>query len=173
MALADQLKRPEVAPALLFELELPGGTRNFWTGFGSITLEGVTYLTLPGIDAGVSVIESLDLGSLTTGMRLAGLEGEILALALIENFQNSQARVHFATLDDEGRITARETVFEGELDDMPVNQQGSQESQLEIEMSHKMAALSATYDIRYTPGDQAKVIAQTAPGIKDTIFDAV
>ena len=164
MTLADDFAPRVIHPNVLFDLELDSGERNFWSGPYPIEADGKTYLALPGIDGGISIQQSLEIQDLSGDIQLTGSTPEILALALIEDFQNRAARVHLASLDSDGLASSTELAFSGLIDDIRI-QEGPDNPSLEIIIRSIFADLEVATDIRYAAADQSAIDEH------DTFFD--
>ena len=125
---------------------------------------GKDYLVLPGIDGGISIQQSLEIQDLSGDIQLTGSTPEILALALIEDFQNRAARVHLASLDSAGLASSVELAFSGLIDDIRI-QEGPDNPSLEIIIRSIFADLEVATDIRYAAADQSAIDEH------DTFFD--
>lgn len=168
MALAAHLKAKKLDIAIFYDFEFPGLSLHIWTGLGIITVDSVIYSSLPGMDAGVTVAETIDLSSLAGGLRVTGNQPELLAIALgDEAFQNSPAKVWLGVLDANGQFADRECLISGFVTDMPIDQAPGQDAQVEIEITPSIELLQDTFPIFYTKGDQAKIDPT------DTFFDFI
>ncbi|MGI9500100.1 MAG: hypothetical protein ACR2P3_08680 [Geminicoccaceae bacterium] len=164
MTLADDFSRRNIKPVVLFDLELDDGERNFWTGRHLVPVNGKDYLPLPGLEGGISIRQSLELEDLAGDIRLSGVQPEILAIALTDDYQNRPARVHLASRDAAGRIQSSELVFSGLIEDIRI-QEGSDDPSLEIIIRGVFADLDDVADIRYSAADQSEIDPH------DTFFD--
>ena len=151
MTLADDFAPRVIHPNVLFDLGLDSGELNFWSGPYPIEADGKDYLVLPGIDGGISIQQSLEIQDLSGDIQLTGSTPEILALALIEDFQNRAARVHLASFDSAGQASSVELAFSGLIDDIRI-QEGPDNPSLEIIIRSIFADLEVATDIRYAAG---------------------
>lgn len=164
MALTDDLALRVIQPAVLFDLELDDAERNFWTGSYPVDVGGKTYLPLPGLEGGISIRQSLEIEDLSGDIRLTGVQPEILAISLNDDYQNRPARVHLATRADTGQIGSSELIFSGLIEDMRI-QEGPNNPSLEILIRGTFADLDVVAAIGYSAADQAAIDPH------DTFFD--
>jgi hypothetical protein len=156
MTLAADFEPRVIHPNVLFDLVLDSGELNFWSGPYPIETGGKVYIALPGIDAGISFVQSLKIDELSADIQLSGSTPEILAIALAEDFQNRPARVHIVSLDDLGKVSSIELAFSGLIDDIRI-QEGPNSPSLEIIIRGTFSDLDVGADIRYAAADQAAV----------------
>jgi hypothetical protein len=145
-----------ISPTVLFDLALDSGELTFWSGPYPLETGGKVYLALPGIDGGISFLQSLEIDELSADIQLSGSTPEILAIALTEDFQNRPARVHIASLDDAGQVSSIELAFSGLIDDIRI-QEGPNSPSLEIIIRGVFSDLEVGADIRYAAADQAAI----------------
>jgi len=156
MALTDDLALREIRPSVLFDLELDDAERNFWTGHYQVDVSGKTYLPLPGLEGGISVRQSLEIEDLSGDIRLTGVQPEILAISLNDDYQNRPARVHLAARGADGLISSSELIFSGLIEDMRI-QEGPDNPSLEILIRGLFADLEVDSEISYSAADQSDI----------------
>jgi len=164
MTLATDFANRNIKPAVLFDLELDSGEVNFWTGNYPVDVGSVTYLPLRGLEGGISVRQSLEIEDLSGDILLSGVQPEILAISLNEEFQNRPARVYLASKGADGLISSSELIFSGLIEDIRI-QEGPNDPSLEILIRGVFSDLDVDTDIRYAAADQADVNPD------DTFFD--
>lgn len=153
MALEDDFAQREIRPTVLFDFELDSGELNFWTERYDIQHNGKTYLALSGLEGGISVRQSLELDDLSGDIRLSGVQPEILAIALTDDYQNRPARVHIASKTDAGLVSNSELVLSGLVEDIRI-QEGPNDPSLEILIRGVFSDIDVDVDIRYSAADQ-------------------
>ena len=164
MALTDDFALREIRPAVLFDLVLDDGERNFWTGHYPVVANGKDYLPLPGLEGGISIRQSLEITDLSGDIRLTGVQPEILAISLNDDYQNRPARVHLAARGSDGLISSSRLEFSGLIEDMRI-QEGPDNPSLEILIRGVFADLEDDSEISYSAADQADIDPD------DTFFD--
>ena len=163
MAIEDDLALRVIRPTILMDLVLDDGERNFWTGTYAIEANGKTYLGLPGMDGGISILQTLSLEDLSGDIQLSGVQPELLAISLNDDFQNRTARIYIATLTEAGLLSSSRLEFTGSIEDIRI-QEGPNNPSLEILIRGSFADLESGSNIAYSAADQAKVDAD------DTFF---
>lgn len=138
--------------ALMFDLELDV-PRYFWTGTGQTTVDSNVYLPLPGFDSGVSITETIEVGSLTSDLRLSGSLQEFLFIALNEPVQGRTARVWFAIINDAEVVQSRDLLFVGVISKMPTVF-GADRQEIGIELESSLAGGGRRSALRYAKSDQ-------------------
>jgi len=156
MTLADDFAPRVIHPAVLFDLVLDSGELNFWGGNYPLPANGKTYVSLPGIDGGISIDQSLRIEGLSGDIQLSGSVAEILAIALSENFQNRVAKLFIVSLTEAGLVSSIQQEFSGLIDDIRI-QEGPNNPTIEIIIRGTFSDLEVAAEIRYAAADQSEV----------------
>jgi hypothetical protein len=137
---------------------------NFWSGPHEVSANGKTYIRIPGIDGGLSILQGLDFEDISGDIRLTGSSPVILAIALNEEFQNRPLRFYWASLDANGDVSSSSLASIGQVEDIRI-QEGPNSPSLEIIVRGQFSDLEPTDEVRYSAADQELVDAH------DTFFD--
>jgi hypothetical protein len=121
--LKTSLQAKVVRPILLIEADFGSTIFRVWTGYGSITFEGNTYvggghLLQPG-----EVEETEDTSAKSFQVSLSGVPLDLIAVALNEDYQNRACRMNLATLDASNNVIGSFCQFDGKMDVMTISEQ--------------------------------------------------
>jgi hypothetical protein len=166
-ALAAATKADTLRPVLFVELEFSGGTVRFWSGRGEMPFDGKVW-TGTGYLGGVSDIEeATEIKASGIRFTLSGLPGEVVAIALDQDYQGRAARVYLGAMSDVNRlISSPKLVFAGQMDVMEISEDPN-EAAISLTAENELIDLERPREFRYTPEDQKEYF----PG--DTFFDFV
>lgn len=152
------------APVLLIDLFFDSAELNIWTRPFPRVFEGKEYVPLAGVTEGFSFRNSLDLAGLDSSLQVSGQSQEILSYALTEEFQNRLARVRLANLDEDGEISAVETIHVGFMTNMPITDD-NERSTVSIVIESVFKSVNSPETFRLSSADQALIDAD------DSFFD--
>ena len=169
------LQQSVVYPFFAVDLNFQNGPLHFWTGYGDLFINGVTYLgagTLVNISA---VEETTEIEAKGATVSLTGIPSSFLALALEEPYQGRECKIYFGLWLNNREITteANETVtteslfefttesdtrylteiFSGELDQMNISEEGSM-STVSVTAENVLIKLERPVVRRFTNEDQ-------------------
>lgn len=124
-ALTSEFGSTELQPFYAVELVFDSGTLNFWTGYGEITANSVTW-TGAGQVLGISdSIENTDLGANGMTLTFSGLDSSFVSIALTENYRGRLAKVYIGALDADGAsVSDLYQIFAGRMDTMTIQENG-------------------------------------------------
>lgn len=137
-----------------------------FTGMGSVTYDGVTYLGVGQVLSIGETASSVQNGKSGLTITLSGIDPEVIALAELEEFQRRRVTVYTAQFDDEGVLTSAEVFFDGLADDMESSDDPAAPT-LTLSCEQRAFDLSRPRPFKYLPEDQKK----RYPG--DLFFDLV
>lgn len=145
---------PVVRPILLVELDFPSGFVRVWSGYGELSWDGKTWQGV-GTLGGVSAVEETDAMKATgVTFRLSGVPLEYVAIALGEHYQGRPAKLWFATLGDNGTITADPfLLFSGRMDVFEDEDSG-ETATLYLSAESRLIDLERPRERRFTDQDQ-------------------
>lgn len=157
----------ELKPFLLFRAYFDSGTLNLWSGFGAMSLDGVTYTGSGDLIALSAIRETLDLEAIGATFTLAGAPQELLAIAHNEDYQDRPVEVYLGMFNN-AWITVADPylLYEGRMDVMTLEEQADTAT-ISLQAENILIDLTIPTELSYTPGDQASFY----PG--DTGFDLV
>lgn len=142
-------------------------TLRFWTGDTDITIDSETYSGLGQLLQISDIEDSLEIKSSNMTISLAGMDSEVLNMALDEEYQNRTITVLLGSLQG-GTLVAQGvvTLFKGRMSNMTINDNPSG-STITLEVENRLVDLERPSNIRYTKESQ-KAIDST-----DTCFNRV
>lgn len=171
----DGLQQSVVYPFFAVDLNFESGPLYFWTGYGDLSINGVTYLgvgTLVNISAVEETTEIEAKGAVVT---MTGIPSSFLSLALAEPYQGRECKIYFGLWLNNRTITtqandtittedlfefATETdtrylteIFSGELDQMNISEEGNT-STIGVTAENVLIKLERPVVRRFTNEDQ-------------------
>lgn len=171
----DGLQQSVVYPFFAVDLNFQSGPLYFWTGYGDLSINGVTYLgvgTLVNISAVEETTEIEAKGAVVT---MTGIPSSFLSLALAEPYQGRECKIYFGLWLNNRTITtqandtittedlfefATETdtrylteIFSGELDQMNISEEGNT-STIAVTSENVLIKLERPVVRRFTNEDQ-------------------
>lgn len=152
--LLTQIQTGVVRPVLLFEGVFATGTLYAWTGVGSLSWNGQTWIGT-GVLGTVSAIEETDqVRAAGIQVALDGIASANISLALQSCRQGASGKVWLALLDSAGAIYgAPYLAFQGRLD-VPVIDEAGDTATISISYESRLADLDKPRIRRYTDEDQ-------------------
>ncbi|RBO54070.1 hypothetical protein DSD19_06310 [Rhodovulum sp. BSW8] len=151
---------------LLVRCRFDTGDVAMFTGYGSVTWDGVTYVgagqALSIGEASVTSEDDIPGMSIT----LSGLDPEVIALAELEEFQRRRVTVLLGLFDGEGQIETADVLWEGIADTME-SDDSPDAATTTLGMEPRSMELGRKYPFYYLPEDQQRRF----PG--DRFFDLV
>jgi hypothetical protein len=171
----DGLQQSVVYPFFAVDLNFQSGPLYFWTGYGDLFINGVTYLgvgTLVNISA---VEETTEIEAKGAVITLTGIPPSFLSLALAEPYQGRECKIYFGLWLNNRTITtqANDTIttedlfdlgteaetrylaeiFSGELDQMNISEEGNT-STIAVTAENVLIKLERPVVRRFTNEDQ-------------------
>lgn len=171
----DGLQQSVVYPFFAVDLNFESGPLYFWTGYGDLSINGVTYLgvgTLVNISAVEETTEIEAKGAVVT---MTGIPSSFLSLALAEPYQGRECKIYFGLWLNNRTITtqANDTIttedlfefgtetdtrylteiFSGELDQMNISEEGNT-STIAVTSENVLIKLERPVVRRFTNEDQ-------------------
>lgn len=140
-------------PAILAQLNWPGGTVYAWTGYSTITWAGNDYLGT-GHMGGISpVSESSDLRANGLVLELSGIPTALIVEALSNDAQGQPGKLWVAGLSATGTFAADPyLIFDGVIDVTPIRI-GPETSSISVQLEKELID-RRTKERRYTHEDQ-------------------
>ena len=153
-----------------------------WTGFGTLVYEGDSYFGTGNLLDISAVEETVEMAARGATLTLSGVPSDVLSLALSEQYQGRQARIHFGLfqrgriedqsstdddqvfilLQDGGKImlerneTSLTEIFTGYMDQMNI-EEGPESSRVELRIENKLIDLERPRVGRFTSEYQKSV----------------
>jgi len=153
-AVNDEFTAAELSPFFAVELAFDEGTIRLWTGFGTIEVDGNSFLQ--GGDmlsiSGITETAEVQANGITIG--LTGLDTALIQSALAEDYQGRDCNLYVGVLDSDGAVIADPIkVFAGRMDLMTVEDSGGT-AEITVTAESKLIDLERGRQRRYTSEDQ-------------------
>lgn len=151
-----QVQNDSLRPIILFEGEFLSGMVRLWSGYGTLSWNGVTWSGV-GELAGISPIaETSETRATGVTISLSGIPNDLIAKALDETRQGKQVKIWFGTTDEEVNVIADPYLsFAGRID-VPTIDEGRETSTISITVESRMIDLQRARERRYTHEDQQR-----------------
>jgi hypothetical protein len=176
IGMQEAFQEGNTAVALLAEFEFSSGTLYMWSGYGSITWKGNTYLGGGNLISLSPYQETQDMQAQGLRFSLSGVPSDLLSIAFNDNYQGRPCRLYLVLLnvldgyiqtedgsfilqEDGSRIFLEDAAlagyrfFTGIMDTMDSSDDGK-ESRLVLSAENIMTLLKRTKVRRYTDEDQ-------------------
>jgi hypothetical protein len=146
----------QLSPILMAQLDF-STPLYLWTGYGTLTYNGIGYLGLGTLGTISPVQETTDLSARGITMQLSGVPTAMVYDALTEDYQGRTCSVMFGALSPTaGLIASPITVFSGRMDVMQISDDG-QSSLITMSAENKLIDFKRTREIRYTDEEQQAI----------------
>ena len=113
-----------IANAVDFDFGGTTGTVRFYTGIGTLMLEGQEYTGTGNIGSITSYTEDNKLGVNNMTFTLSGVPADVLAIALNEQCRNKPCRMYVVIFNEAGNVISKQICFTGRMDQMFVKEAG-------------------------------------------------
>ena len=154
--MVTEVSASQLSPILLASFSFSTPVR-LWSGYGTITVGGVTYLGSGTLGTISPVEETTDLAARGINFQLSGVPSALVAVALSENYQGKACSVLFGALDASGVLVASPvTIFAGRMDVMAINDDGLT-STIGLSAENKLVDFRRPREVRYTHEEQTNL----------------
>ena len=154
--MVTEVSASQLSPILLASFSFSTPVR-LWSGYGTITVGGVTYLGSGTLGTISPVEETTDLAASGINFQLSGVPSALVAVALTENYQGKACSVLFGALDATGALVSSPvTIFAGRMDVMSINDDG-QEASIIMTAENKLVDFRRPREVRYTHEEQTNL----------------
>lgn len=126
-----------------------------WSGYGTKTIAGKSYLGAGELLAISSVTETNDISAQGATITISGVPSELLAKAFNEPYQNRGCNIYFGVIGSEDDYAS---VFAGYLDTMNITE-GPDTGTIELSVENKLIDLERARVFRYTDSFQKSQFA--------------
>lgn len=158
-AALTETAKPEIRMALLgeFDFEPPpdgAGTMNMWTGVGTLSWDGKSWLGVGDL-AGIGVVAE-KAGTVASGrtFTLSGVDSALITTALTENYQGREVKTWIAFFDANMALVADPIQdYGGIMDNMDVSDSGDV-ADIQLRTESYLRRLATSNERRYTDQDQ-------------------
>jgi len=130
------------------------GAVRVWSGDGDLSVGGETYLGVGTLLQISETEDNLELTSTGVSVSLAGMDANVLDMALTENYQNRPITIFMGFLSGGTDVSAgTATIFNGRMQSMSINDDPNG-STINIDAENRLIDLSRPSNLRYTKESQ-------------------
>jgi hypothetical protein len=153
-AMAVQLSASHIRPLFLMSAQFTDGTIYVWSGMGTLSWNGQTWIGLGTLGTISGVEESSEIKANNVTFTLSGIDPSLLGEALNQARQGYPVTLWFGFLDDQLNVVADPVqAYSGRMD-VPVIEEGSDTSTISLTVENRLIDLNRTKERRYTDQDQ-------------------
>ena len=140
-------------PGMGGQVTVSNAEQRFWTGFGQITIDSDVYYGTGNLGSVSEVTETQLVQAKGLNLSLSGIPSNIIADALLQDYQGQVANVYFGTLSN-GQLSVQPyKIFAGYMDVMNVIIEG-ETATINVSLENRIADLLRTKVTRLTNEDQ-------------------
>jgi hypothetical protein len=151
--LVTQITSQAVNPCFLVDLTFTTGQYHVWSGVGSVTWNGNTYLGVGSLGQVGDITEGTQVRADGTTLTLSGIDSTLLDDCLSDIQVGAPATVWFGVLDGNGNILATNILFAGTVDKPTIHTAPSTVS-ITLALENQLYNLQRACLRRYTSADQ-------------------
>lgn len=141
-------------PFIAVEIEFEQGTTRAWSGIGTITIDGNSYLGVGTLASISSIDESTENKASGIQINLTGIPSDLVSTVLQENYQGNDCKVYIGALNEVNVvITDPYLIFSGIIDTMNLTEDADQAT-IKLTVENRLLDLERTRIRRYTDEDQ-------------------
>lgn len=158
-ALRDGLQEKAIAPVIFCELEFSGGIIRLWSGVGTITWNGNSWVGGGRLIAIGDIAETKRLEANPFNLSLSGVPSELVAVAYGDFSQGRPIRVYLGLLNVSAGIIIADPVqiFAGRMDTIGDDDDGST-SRITVSAESNLADLNRIRARYFTHQDQLRLL---------------
>lgn len=143
-----------VYPALLFEGEFSTGTGRWWSGVGTLSWGGYSWLGMGGL-VGISAIdETTSVEARGFTVSFGGQSSETLAIALGACRQGAIGKIWLASLNAAGAVTGTPYLLRRARLDVPSGEDDGENATISVSYEGRLIDLETAREYRYTQESQ-------------------
>jgi hypothetical protein len=144
-----------VAPVMLMKAEFDSGDVLAWTGYGTITFGGDSYLGVGDFGSVDKVEESADVRANGAVLTLSGIPSSLVVTALTEDYQGRPITLYLGLLNltSGALIDHPYATLSGRMDVMTI-QEGADTATISLTVENNLIELTRSKERRYTHEDQ-------------------
>lgn len=143
-----------VRPVLFYQGAFSGGTVRLWTGLGTVSWNGQSWVGAGSLLGMSSIQETTEVRATGLSVSLSGVSTSLISLALTQARQGAAGSVWLGFLDAAGAVIADPTLaFQGRLDVPEIIDSGDTCS-ITISYESRLIDLERARERRYTSEDQ-------------------
>lgn len=148
----SEFNQTEFRPFFAVELLFDEVTNRFWTGYGSITIDGNEYvgngkfLSLSGVE------EDMQISAKGLSIVMSGLPTDFMSLALNAEYQYRKANIYTGAIQSDGTVQSY-LMFSGFMNQMNFAE-NHDDMTITISVENRLIDLERPREMRYTDEDQ-------------------
>ena len=152
--LLAEVTAAELSPVMLAFFDFQSGGTRMWTGVGTISWNGNSYLGLGNFASISPVEESTDVRANGVSFQVSGVPSAMIALALADNYQGRDVKLWLGALNSSGALVADPyQIFSGRMDSVEIDE-GPDTAVVRINAESRLIDLNRSKERRYTHEDQ-------------------
>jgi len=149
-----EVQAASLRPVVFYEGEFASGTLRLWSGLGTKSWNGQSWLAAGNLLGISEIAETAEIRSVAFTCSLSGNISALIAIALAEARLGKPGKVWFGTLDASGAVTADPYLaFSGRLDVPTIDDAGAA-CTIAIRYESRLADLQRSRERRWTHDDQ-------------------
>jgi hypothetical protein len=149
-----ELSASSVQPIYLVEIDFADGPAYLWSGIGTVSWNGHSWLGVGSLGSISAVTEANEVSPQSITLTMSGIPSDLLAEAISECRQNTAVNIWFGFLNSSGAIIADPSqCFAGHVD-VPTVTEGAETSVISITAENPLIDLNRSSNRRYTMDDQ-------------------
>lgn len=149
-----ELTSDVVYPFFAVELDFASGPLYFWTGYGDLLIDGITYIGVGNLVSISSVEETTEIEARGATITMTGIPSSFLSLALQEPYQGRECNIYFGlSLSNESSTRYLIEIFSGELDQMNISE-SADSATIAVTVENALIRLERPTIRRFTSEDQ-------------------
>lgn len=153
-ALQAELAKQSLAPIVLVQAQFTSGTIYVWSGVGSVSWNGQTWLGVGSLGSISMVSESTEVEAQGIVIGLSGIPSDLIAKVLGECRPNAPVKVWLGAVDSAGAVIVDPyQSFSGRMD-VPEIEEGAETSSISIHVENRLIDLGRARERRWTHEDQ-------------------
>jgi hypothetical protein len=150
-----EVQAPSLRPVLFYEGEFANGTLRLWSGIGTKSWNGQSWIGAGNLLGISEISETAEVRAVAFTCSLSGNVGPLIAIALAEARVGKPGKVWLGTLDASGAVTADPYLaFEGRLDVPHIEDAGAGGCTISMRYESHLADLQRARERRWTHEDQ-------------------
>ena len=153
-ALDTEFNTNSIKPFYAITLDFETDVIRLWTGTGTITFGGVSYVGGGNILSVSSATETGQIQANGSTVTLSGIPSDLISAALNFNYQSRDATIHFGALDSNNAVIADPfIIFKGFMDVMTITDD-AESATINLTVENRLIRLESSKIRRFTSEDQ-------------------
>lgn len=149
-----EIQKNRLKPAVFVDCQFSSGHIYVWSGIGSVSWNGQTWVGLGKLGGISSLPETTEVRADGVQLSLSGIPSDLINSVLTEIRQGKACNIYFGCLDDNGAVIADPfKSFSGRTDTASIDE-GGDTSTVVINVENSLIDISRPHERRYTHDDQ-------------------